>query len=261
MLVSGAPGAASSPRRVDPHHDLVRHVGGDALELASTAPTVVCSDALAGARALAAEGCDLMIIADGRMGEQLRADRRVVVADARRGQGNRFVVPAGPVRAPVTAMLREAHVMVRLNEGDAADRLVRLASRAARPVVEARTRLPAGSVPMRPVMALAAVRDNEGFFDSLRRAGAEIAVAKGFPDGHLYAPDELADLESVAAAGDLAVLTTRRDLNMLRQAGPAAEPLLARTRALAPEVTFDPAGALEALVRDAVADWRARLSV
>ncbi|HMO07510.1 MAG TPA: hypothetical protein PKD10_07650, partial [Paracoccaceae bacterium] len=50
----------------DVHHV---HVGGEALELARAAPTVICSDAVAGARALAAEGCDLIIVADGRMAD------------------------------------------------------------------------------------------------------------------------------------------------------------------------------------------------
>src|SRR5690606_24936948 len=133
--------------RVDRHHDLTRHVGGEALELARAAPTVVCSDLAAGARALAAEGCDLIVVSDGRMADRLAPDRLVVVADARRGLGNGFVAPAGPVRAPLTSLLSQAHVLVRLGEGDRADAAVRLAARAARPVIEAHVGVDGGNVP------------------------------------------------------------------------------------------------------------------
>lgn len=257
ILVSGPQGASSQPHMVDPHHDLDRHVGGEALELARSAPTIVCSDALAGARALAAEGRDLVIVADGRMTDTLSPDRVVVVAGARRGLGNGFVVPAGPVRAPLTALLAQAHVVVRLGEGDGADRVVRLASRAARPVIEARTRLaPDIALDARPALAFGAIGDNEVLFEALRRAGVELAVTRSFPDGHHYAEDELADLLSVAEAGGLRVLTTRRDLDRVRQSGNAGAALAAHARAVVPEMSFEPVGALEALVQDAVTDWR-----
>jgi tetraacyldisaccharide 4'-kinase len=266
LLTAGPPGTPAAPHRVDAHHDLVRHVGGEALELARVAPAVICADMPAGARALAADGCDLIIIADGRMSDRLAPDRLVVVADARRGLGNGHVVPAGPVRAPLVTLLRQAHAVVRLGEGDAADGVVRLAARAARPVIEARIDLAGdGTGDMagdgRAALALAAIGDNEAFFETLRRAGVTIAMKRGFADGHLYAADELADLEAVAAAQDLRVVTTVRDLDRLRQAGDAAAPLLRRTVAARPTVTFDPVGALEALVRDAVLDWRSRRSV
>jgi tetraacyldisaccharide 4'-kinase len=259
LLTLGPPGTSSSPHRVDAHHDLVRHVGGEAIELALVAPTVICADALAGARALAADGCDLIVIADGRLADRLRVDRVIVVAEARRGLGNGFVVPAGPVRAPLTALMRQVDAVVRLGEGDAADFVVRRAARAARAVIDARIVLPP-DLPS-PAMAFAAIGDNDAFFEALARAGVELSARRGFPDGHSYAADELADLEALAAKGDLAVLTTRRDLERLRQAGPAGEALLQRTRAVEPELTFDPADALEALVRDAVLDWRSRRAV
>jgi tetraacyldisaccharide 4'-kinase len=262
LLTAGPPGTPAAPHRVDAHHDLIRHVGGEALELARVAPTVICSDLPAGARALAADGCDLIVIADGRMSDRLAPDRLVVVADARRGLGNGYVVPAGPVRAPLVTLLRQAHAVVRLGEGDAADGVVRMAARAARPVIEARVEL-AGDLAGdgRPALALAAIGDNEAFFETLRRAGVSVAVTRGFADGHLYAADELADLEALAAAQDLRVVTTARDLDRLKQAGEAAAPLLRRAVAARPAVTFDPVDALEALVRDAVLDWRSRRSV
>ncbi len=260
LLSSGPPGTSSAPHRVDARHDLARHVGGEALELARAAPMVVCSDMLAGARALAAEGCDLVIVADGRMADRLRPDRLVVVVDARRGLGNGRVVPAGPVRAPLPAQLRQAHALVRLGEGAAADRLVRLAARAARPLIEARIRLKEGAVPPgRPALALASIGDNGAFFETLRRAGADVRVERGFPDGHAYADDELAELEKIAAADGLTVLTTRRDRDRIGQSGEAGATLLPRTVAVEPVLTFDPSDALETLVRDAVADWRGRL--
>jgi tetraacyldisaccharide 4'-kinase len=134
LIVAGGSGA---PHLVDLRHDLAKHVGDEALQLARAAPTMLCSDRVAAARALAADGCDLIVIADGQVGERLLADRTLLVVDAARGVGNGHVVPAGPVRAPLVDQFRQVDAVLKLAGGDGADRIVRLASRAARPVYEA----------------------------------------------------------------------------------------------------------------------------
>ncbi len=259
ILTAGPRGTSGAPHRVDSHHDLARHVGDEALELASVAPTVVAADAAAGARALAADGCDLVLLADGRVSDRLAADRIVIVVEASRGLGNGFVAPAGPVRAPITSQLRQAHALVRLGSGDTADRLVRLASRAGRPVIDARISLDgAAAVVGRRLLAFAGLGDNAPFFAALKRAGAEVVQTRNFVDGHAYAQDELQDLIAAADAQQLELVTTRRDLLRLRQGGEAALAVARRALTVTPQLGFDPADGLQALVRGAIDAHRSR---
>lgn len=254
-----AAGSSATPHRVDVHHDIARHVGDDALQLARHAPTVLCSDRLAAARALAEAGCDFLIVADGQVGERLRADLTLLVVDAARGIGNGFVVPAGPVRAPLVAQFREVQAVLRLGDGDGADHLVRLAARAARPVYDAALApLPGTALKGRRLLAFAGTADAGRFFDLVRAAGAEVGVARAFADGRLYADDEVQELASAADAAGLGIVTTARDAARLRHATEAGQALLRRVTVVETEVRFELAGTPATIIEDTLEEWRRR---
>jgi tetraacyldisaccharide 4'-kinase len=259
LIASGPSGAFASPHQVDTHHDLPRHVGDEALQLARAAPTVLCADRVAAARVLAAEGRDIVIIADGQVGERIAADLTLLVADAARGIGNGYVVPAGPVRAPLVDQFRQVDAVLRLGDGEGADRLVRLGARAARPVYEAAV-VPAGAGKLkgRRLLAFAGTIAPGQFFAMVRAAGGGIEVERVFADGHLYADDELQELSDTAAKSDLAIVTTARDAARLAHGSPAAEDLRRRLIVMDTEVAFDLAHVPGTIVGDAVEKWRRR---
>lgn len=259
LIAAGPSGAFAAPHRVDPHHDIARHVGDEALQLARAAPTMVCGDRVAAARALAADGCDLVIIADGHVSEPLLADRTLVVADASRGVGNGFVVPAGPVRAPLVEQFRNASALLKLGDGDGADHVVRHAARAARPVYEAAiVAAPTTVLKGRRLLAFAGTVGPEQFFDTVRAAGGQIEIERRFADGHLYADDELQELSSAAAAAGLGIVTTPRDAARLAHGTAAASEFRRHLAVLDTQVVFELQQVPETIVRDTVEEWRRR---
>jgi len=256
---TGPAGAFAAPHAVDRHHDLARHTGDEALQLARAAPTALCGDLVAAARSLAAEGVDLAIVLDGDGAARLRPDYTLAVADAERGLGNGHLVPAGPVRAPLVDQLRQASALLTLGRGDAADRVVRIAARAARPLIQAQIRPRAGTdLSGRRWLAFAGVADSGQFFDMVRQAGGDIAVARGFREGHLYADDELNDLIGLADAQGLSVVTSTRDAERLRHGSELAAALRRRAVALETELAFDVDDAPDTMIREAVETFRAR---
>ena len=168
------PGAA---RASTLHHDSARHVGDEPLLLAEHAPVAVTPDRAAGAKLLASRGCDFLIMDDGFQSARIHMDYALLVVDGRRGVGNGHVIPGGPVRAPLVHQMRFAQAVLKIGDGEAADDIVRMASRAGRPVYEAHTEIrDPGRFAGRRFLAFAGIGDPEKFFDTVAQAGGAVEM-------------------------------------------------------------------------------------
>src|SRR5258705_9905535 len=97
-------------------------VGDEPLLLARVAPTIVARDRWAGVNAAAAGGADTIIMDDGRQNPSVDKDLAIAGVDGRRGIGNGYTFPAGPLRAPLEAQLDHVDaVLVVGSAGRAAD--------------------------------------------------------------------------------------------------------------------------------------------
>lgn len=101
IVMRGYGGGAAGPLRVARDAD-VATVGDEALLVAraSEAPVIVARDRAAGARALQAAGCDVVVCDDGLQHLRLRRDLEIALIDGARGLGNGLCLPAGPLREP-----------------------------------------------------------------------------------------------------------------------------------------------------------------
>lgn len=255
----GPAGTPASAHLVDAAHDSARHVGAEALELALHAPVAVSSRHASGARALAAEGCDVIILLDGFAGARILIDYVLVVVEAQRGLGNGRVVPAGPVRAPLTDQLRHADGAVILGEGRAADPVIRFISRAGRPVYEAKE-VPARDAGLdgQRVLAFSGLSAPAHFHAMLREAGAEIVAHRNFGARHHYRGEEIAELRSRAGREELQLVTTRRDSIALANGKPAIREILPQCKVLDIEVAFEHAEMPLRIIGDTLGAWERR---
>src|SRR5207302_1421740 len=120
MLTRGYGGRISGPLQVDPARHRAAEVGDEPLLLARVAPTIVSRDRVKGAAAALALGASVIVMDDGFQNPSLAKDFSVLVIDARRGIGNRCVVPAGPLRAPLGAQFARAQALVVVGTASAA---------------------------------------------------------------------------------------------------------------------------------------------
>ncbi|HHW4678938.1 MAG TPA: tetraacyldisaccharide 4'-kinase [Xylella sp.] len=215
------PGIASRGYgRCDP--DIPRWVQADTpIELAGDEPVMIAwktgarvrvdADRSAAARALVAEGCDIVVCDDGLQHYRLRRDIEIEVIDGQRLYGNGHLLPAGPLREPV-ARGRICDFRV-LNLGQNSDRpdsesdscecKMRLHIDHAQPLQGGRLRS-LDTFSGQRVHAVAGISHPERFFTMLRQRGIGV-VPHAFPDHHFYRTEDF------AFGSRLPVLMTEKD--------------------------------------------------
>jgi tetraacyldisaccharide 4'-kinase len=239
IVSRGYGGAFSGLHRVDPDKDSARHVGDEPLLLARHAPVVVCADRLAGAKALQQAGCDFIIMDDGFQSARLHFDFALMVVDAGRGIGNGHVFPGGPLRAPLTDQLVRTDALLKIGTANGADRLVRNAARAAKPVYEAVLRPKAPeTISDKPLLAFAGIGDPSKFFRTLEEAGANVVQTRSFPDHHPYKDEEVSDLLKEAERHGLTLITTAKDQVRLLDGSPTSRAFATEVLVLEVELVF-----------------------
>ncbi len=252
FLTRGYGGSTRGPVLVDPARHGADRVGDEALLLAGSAPTVVARDRAAGAPLLLAAGVDAIIMDDGFQNPSLAKDLSVIVADAATGIGNRLVMPAGPLRAPLRAQLQATDVLLVIGDGGARAPLTRLAARAGRRVIRGWLRPvePAGWDRSR-VLAFAGIGRPEKFFAALESAGAHFAGRVAFPDHHAVTAAEAASLLD-AKGGDVRLVTTEKDIARLAGSTGVLAELRERAEIFRVCLVFEDPAVVRLLVKAAV---------
>ncbi|HSX62204.1 MAG TPA: tetraacyldisaccharide 4'-kinase [Tahibacter sp.] len=188
--------ADATPAQVGDEPLLIRDLGG--------APVVVGRDRVAAARLLIASAdIDVVLADDGLQHYRLHRDVEICVIDGARRFGNRRLLPAGPLREPLS---RLEHVDFRVCNGGLAhadEVQLHLRDDGALNLVDGR-HVALDAFAHRRVHAVAGIGHPRRFFDSLRAARID-AIEHAFADHHLFGPADL-------AFGDgLPVLMTGKD--------------------------------------------------
>jgi tetraacyldisaccharide 4'-kinase len=253
FLTRGYGGRERGPLCVSVGIHTAAEVGDEALLLAQFAPTVIATERPAGAKLLAQLGADIVIMDDGFQNPSLKKDLSLVVIDSDRGIGNGLVLPAGPLRAPLSAQMRIADVLVVIGEGNGG-RAVRVAARAGRPTLRA-SFVPARKrgLKRRPYLAFCGIGDPPKFYKGLAEAGATVGHTMSFPDHHLFTAADCEAILKEAKERDLVPITTEKDRVRLNGGGEAAARLAAATETFPVRIRFEEPRRLIALITDAIA--------
>ena len=237
LLTRGYGGRAAGPHRVSPA-DSAELVGDEPLLLAEVAPTWVGGDRAASARAAVAAGAGLLLMDDGLQNPTLEKDLSLLVVDGASGFGNGRVLPAGPLREPVSAGASrcQAAVLIGVDATNAAASLP-----PGLPVLRARL-VPAARMDGRRALAFAGIASPEKFFATLTQAGAVLVERAPFPDHHRFSERELHNLLEQAARLDALPVTTAKDAVRLSPA------VRAQVHVLRVTLAWEDEAALEALL-------------
>src|SRR6201999_2692356 len=127
---------------------------------------VVARDRAAGATLATGKGADALVMDDGHQNFTLRKDLSLVVVDGETGFGNGLMIPAGPLREPVTQGLARADAVILV--GDGTPDLKGFCG----PVLRARLVVDGARLDGKPVFAFAGIGRPEKFVASLEQSGA-----------------------------------------------------------------------------------------
>jgi tetraacyldisaccharide 4'-kinase len=251
FLTRGYGGRLAGPLRVDPAVHSAAEVGDEPLLLARLAPTIVARDRVAGAQIARRAGAGVIVMDDGFQNPALVKDLAILLVDGRRGIGNGLVLPAGPLRAPLDAQLERAQAVVIVGATNGGAAVLAAAHRHGLATFHGRLEPDAktlAAIGPRKVLAFAGIADAEKFYATLSEAAVAVAARASFPDHHRYSAADAQTLLARAAAENLMLLTTEKDLARL-SGNPALTALAARASSLPVRLVIDEEEAFAAMIR------------
>ncbi|HEX5337019.1 MAG TPA: tetraacyldisaccharide 4'-kinase [Gallionella sp.] len=207
LIVSrGYGGAAQQPRRVKADSD-ARQTGDEPLLMArrNICPVWVGKDRAATARAAlqAHPRCDVVLCDDGLQHYRLRRDAEIAVVDGERGFGNGWLLPAGPLREPVSRLKTVDAVVVNGGKalpdaGNARQYAMHLTGSVFHNLRKPRKTATTADLSNLRCHAVAGIGHPQRFFGHLAALGIRCAP-HAFPDHHPYTADELsfADCDAI----------------------------------------------------------------
>lgn len=210
FLSRGYGGKETGPLFVQPERHSAADVGDEPLLLAEAAPTWIARDRADGARAAAEAGADIIVLDDGFQNPALAKTMSVLVVDGEYGFGNGHVIPAGPLREPVSQGLARADAVMLL--GNDPNKLENALGEML-PVFRGRLKPAPASAGLRKerAIAFAGIGRPEKFFATLRELGVELIGTRTFGDHAPYRGEDLIDLIAEAEKNNALLLTTSKD--------------------------------------------------
>ncbi|WP_322867583.1 tetraacyldisaccharide 4'-kinase [Aquicoccus sp. G2-2] len=210
----GYGGTLEGPEQVDERRHRAAETGDEPLLLAAFLPVWVAKDRLAGCRAAAGAGAEVIVLDDGHQNPAVEKDLSLVVVDAGQGFGNARCIPAGPLREPVEAGLARADAVLSIGPSDA-----QIAFEKQWGSMVTLPHMKGALIPLQMGMdwtgmrciAFAGIGQPAKFFRTLKGLGAEIIEAHALDDHQALSPALLNRLIMQAKAKGAQLVTTEKD--------------------------------------------------
>jgi tetraacyldisaccharide 4'-kinase len=182
-----------------------------------------------GQRLESREPVDVFLLDDGFQHLQLARDLDILLVDASRPMGKEWLLPAGRLREPISAMSR-AGLLVFTRTENMPGTTEAIAKLREYPVFAAQTRLlgfrrlggditmlPPDAIGAGPFLAFCGIGNPRAFFRDLVNWKFTVCGNMAFPDHHRYSASDVLRLQQVAKTADArALLTTEKDEQNLK---------------------------------------------
>lgn len=211
--------------RVNSQKDRARDVGDEALLLASYGPVALAKERLRAAQLLRDEGCDFIIMDDGFQSRRLYPDYVLIAIDALRGIGNRYVFPAGPLRAPLKIQLAYSDHAIIIGQGSGANQVADLLVQNKIPLAYGQMK-PRSQTALvgKKFLAFSGIGNPEKFYRSVAEMGGIVVEKVEFADHHFFNERDLGKLLASSRAKNLQLITTAKDYVRLLSVFPKLKP-------------------------------------
>jgi tetraacyldisaccharide 4'-kinase len=208
IVSRGYGGSLLGPLLVDATKHSAAEVGDEPLMLAAGGPVIVARDRAAGGKFGVEQGMLALVLDDAHQNPALAQDLSIVVVDGQTGFGNGLLVPAGPLREPVSKGLARADLVITmgtLSDDTRAD----LADFDG--LVLAADLVPDDIAISGKVLGFCGIGRPEKFDATLRTLGLNVVDMYPFPDHHPFTAQDLDRLASMASGYKATLVTTQKD--------------------------------------------------
>tara|TARA_R110000868_G_scaffold8205_3_gene42594 strand:- start:180200 stop:181177 length:978 start_codon:yes stop_codon:yes gene_type:complete len=206
IVSRGYGGHNQKPRIVTPNSQ-PSLVGDEPILIArhTNCPMVICRNRPAAVQALLNEhDCDVILSDDGLQHYALKRDIEVVMVDGSRRFGNQHLLPAGPLREPVSRLAKSDFTVVNGKAEQSEEFSMRIIVGNAYCLTNPRCQRPLLGFANRTVHAVAGIGNPDKFFASLRAENINV-IEHAFPDHYDYQANDL------NFGDDLPIIMTEKD--------------------------------------------------
>lgn len=191
IVSRGVGGSESTKARFVKATDAADDVGDEALLLTqkTQCPMVVCKDRVAAVRTLLNKThCNIVISDDGLQHYRLQRSLEIVMVDHERQFGNQYLLPAGPLREPISRIKQADFVVV--NGGSLQDPYTLTLQPDEFVSIVTQAKIPLHGFANKKIHAVSGIGHPQRFFKTLQQLGMDL-ITHIFPDHHLYQKHEL----------------------------------------------------------------------
>ena len=209
-LSRGYGGTEKGPTAVGPKHS-AQDVGDEPILLSRHGPMWVAAGRDEGAMTAVSNGAKVIIMDDGHQNPSLVKTLSFLVVDAEVGFGNGCVFPAGPLRENLGAALERTDAIILMKPTPDYQISDVLREQLKGQVVIPAYLAPRIDAPKGKLYAFAGIGRPAKFFDSLKRAGADVVETEGFADHYKYKDEDIESLFLIASEMEAGLITTEKD--------------------------------------------------
>ncbi|PPR28319.1 MAG: Tetraacyldisaccharide 4'-kinase [Alphaproteobacteria bacterium MarineAlpha9_Bin1] len=211
IISKGYKGSIKETTRVNNLVHNFYDVGDEALLLSEIAPTWIGKNRIDSIKAAQKKGAEIVILDDGLQDHTIKGDLNIIVFNGFQGIGNGKIIPAGPLREPISWALRDNHLAIIVEE-DKKEIYKKLSNTF--PILKAKVTIN-NSVQKKllnkRILAFCGLGYPEKFYEFLKELGCIITSWKTFPDHHVYSEKTLENLLNESKNLDSCLVTTQKD--------------------------------------------------
>lgn len=192
--------------KVDVKRHLVSQVGDEPMLIAlkTNADVYICPDRAKSAAMAEKNGADVIIMDDGMQNHSIKKDFKICVFNGRKGVGNEFILPAGPLREPYNPRKIDVSIVIDRDEHMLKERL--------RNCISARIQVADSTIDKKEkYFAFAGIAIPEKFLNSCLQNGINVVESKIYSDHYSYKRDDILELATEAKKFGARLITTEKD--------------------------------------------------
>lgn len=183
-----------------------QEVGDEALMMSSYHTTWVAKNRYQGCVMAEKDGANIVVLDDALQNSSIFKNFSIYVFDGIQKFGNKFIVPAGPLRENIKKAISKCSIIFQINEDGIRSEFENKYQCFAKYKLEENHQLLD-----KKIIAFAGLGFNKKFFDQLHINRFNIVRKIDFPDHHKYSIEEIYNLLDEANRLDAHLLTTEKD--------------------------------------------------